>query len=90
MKKLKCLLFPQGCSSGLEHIWFMKHACPYCIEKPFERLCNKEYLGKYPANHVMYLGQEKVYICDQHFEMLIDVFMKIGESRKKNVRKDTE
>lgn len=52
----------------------MKHACPYCIEKPFERLCNKEYLGKYPANHVMYLGQEKVYICDQHFEMLIDAF----------------
>lgn len=74
MKKLKCLLFPQNCKSGLEFNWMTKHACPYCIAHPIEPLCNKEYIEKYPARHVVQIGYQRFYLCDRHFAELREQF----------------
>lgn len=82
MKHLKCLLFPKGCKSGMELSWIMKHVCPCCIEHPVESLCNKEYTAKYPVKYVLSLGNQKIYLCERHFEELRELFKKQEEDHE--------
>ena len=65
--------YPSHCESGNEISFFiLKHNCPVCMEDPIERLSNFEYHKKYPAENVITLGRQRIYLCNEHYKALRD------------------
>lgn len=62
--------FPNGCKTGNELDWILKHSCPCCLANPIEILSNKDYHNKYPANNRIDIGVATIYLCDIHLKEL--------------------
>ncbi len=60
--------FPNGCKTGNELDWILKHSFPCCLANPIEILSNKEYHNKYPANNRIEMGAVTIYLCDVHLQ----------------------